>query len=73
MDYLKHSKKMDAVRAAESAGEVADSMDVRKALIARMDAGEMTLAEVQAELARIKRGAKRAGKITRAAAYRSAS
>lgn len=72
MDYLRHTKKMDGVRAAEATGGVADSMEVRKALILQMDAGELTLAEVQAELARLKRGAKRAGKITRASAYRNA-
>ena len=49
---------------------VADSLDVRMALIARMNAGEMTLEQVQNELKRIKRGAKAAGKITRAQAYR---
>ena len=70
MDYFDHKRKVEATKAAEEAGEVADSMDVRRALIAKMDAGEMTLAEVQAELAKIKRGAKRAGKITRAQAYR---
>ena len=72
MDCFKHSRKMDAVRTAEANGEVADSMDVRKALIAKMNAGEMTLDQVKAELARIKRCAKGAGKITRAAAYRGA-
>lgn len=72
MDYFKHRDKMEKLRAAEASGEIADSIEVRKALIARMDAGEMTLAEVQAELKRIKRGAKRAGKVTRAAAYRRA-
>lgn len=55
------------LREAEAAGEVADSMDVRKALIERMDAGELTLEEVQAELKSIKRGASKAGKVTRAA------
>lgn len=57
------------MRDAEAAGEVADSLDVRKALIARMHAGELTLAEVQAELARIKRNAKRNGQITRNQAF----
>lgn len=72
MNYKRHREKSAAVRAAEAAGAVADSMDVRIALIARMDAGELTLAQVQAELRRIKRAAARAGKTTRAKAYRSA-
>lgn len=72
MDYLKHSAKMAAVRQQEAAGQVADSMDVRKALIARMNAGELTLEQVQAELKHIKRGAGKAGQTTRAAAYRRA-
>lgn len=72
MDYLKHSAKLDAVKRQEAAGQVADSIEVRKALIARMDAGELTLEQVQAELKRIKRGAGKNGQITCAAAYRRA-
>ena len=56
MDYFKHSKKLDAVK-DRLAATVADSMDVRIALIERMDAGELTLEQVQAELKRIKRNA----------------
>lgn len=70
MDYFDHKRKVDGVAALEAEGKVADSMDVRRALIAKMHAGEMTLAEVQAELAKIRRGAKKAGKTTRAQAYR---
>ena len=55
--------------AAEAEGLVADSMDVRLALIAKMDAGEMTLAEVQAELKRIKRSAAKNGQTTRSKVY----
>lgn len=72
MEYFKHSQKCRAVRQAEADGEVADSMEVRLALIARMKAGELTLEQVQAELKRIKRAAKKAGKLTRAQAYRRA-
>jgi hypothetical protein len=71
MDYFKHSAKVQAVKKAEAAGAVADSMEVRLALIARMDAGELTLEQVQAELARIKRAASRNGQTTRARAYRA--
>ena len=69
MDYFKHSARMDHQRALEAQGKVADSMDVRLALIERMNAGELTLDEVQAELKRIKRKAKANGQITRAQAY----
>lgn len=55
----------DALKAAEEAGEVADSMAVRQALVERMNAGELTLEQVQAELARIKREAKKSGRPTR--------
>jgi hypothetical protein len=68
-DYFTHKRKVETVKKQEAAGEVADSMEVRMALIAKMDAGEMTLEEVQAELKAIKRGAKKAGKVTRAKAY----
>jgi hypothetical protein len=64
-------RKQSAVKAAEDAGEVADSMNVRLELIAKMDRGEMTLDQVQAELARIKRTAKNNGKTTRSRLYRS--
>lgn len=70
MDYFEHKRRLDHQKVREADGAVADSMDVRKVLIAKMNAGEMTLAEVQAELARIKRGAKKAGQITRAQTYR---
>lgn len=59
-----------ALKQAEADGRVADSMDVRMALMARVDRGEITLEQAQKELAQIKRGAKAAGKITRANAYR---
>ena len=63
-------EKQSAVKAAEDAGEVADSMDVRLALVERMNRGEMTLAEVQTELKRIKRNAAKDGKTTRNRVFR---
>lgn len=63
--------KNAAVRAAEAAGEVADSMPVRLEIVRRMNAGEITLAQAQAELAAIKRGAAKAGKTTRGKVWRS--
>lgn len=64
-------RKLAAVADAESAGQVADSMDVRKALLARVAAGEITIEYAQAELKKIKRGAARAGKTTRSRAWRA--
>jgi hypothetical protein len=61
--------KHQAVKNDEAAGVVADSMEVRRALIARMDAGELTLEQVQAELKRIQRAAKSQGKVTRAQSF----
>lgn len=61
--------KRAEVNRSDAAGEAADSMDVRKALMARVHAGEITLSEAQAELKRIQRGAKVAGKVTRAQAF----
>jgi hypothetical protein len=69
-DIFKHRDSVEAQKKAEGEGRVADSMDVRLALIARMNAGELTLDQVQDELKRIKRGAKKSGQITRAQAYR---
>jgi hypothetical protein len=63
-------EKFAALRKAEAAGIVADSTDVRKALMARFYSGELTLEQVQSELKRIKRGAKAQGKITRDQAFR---
>lgn len=62
-------EKRRAVKAAEKAGQVADSKDVRLALMARVHSGEITLAQAQTELTRIKRGAKAAGKMTREEAF----
>lgn len=42
--------------------ETADNMDVRMELVRRMKAGDLTLAQVQEELARIKREGLLAGK-----------
>lgn len=68
-DYFKYAARMKQQHEAEASGQVADSLNVRMALIARMDAGEITLAEVQAELKKIRRAAKKKGQITRAQAY----
>lgn len=69
-DYFDHKRKLDGIAELEAEDKIADSMDVRRELVRKMHAGEMTLEQVQTELARIKRGAKKAGKVTRAQAYR---
>jgi len=68
-DYFVHKARMEQQREAEASGRVADSLDVRVALIKRMHAGELTLDQVQAEVRRLKRNAKKTGKITRNQAY----
>lgn len=62
--------KMACIRELEAAGKVADSMAVRKALIERVETGELTVPEMQAELKRIQRTAAANGQITRKQAYR---
>lgn len=61
--------KRESVKDAEASGKVADSMDVRLALMDRVHKGEITLAEAQAQLKKIKSGAKRIGLVTRAQAF----
>jgi len=70
MDPFRANDKRRAVQRAEESGEVADSMAVRKALMARVTSGEITLAQAQQELKRIKRGAGKAGKRTRNQVWR---
>lgn len=62
-------EKRQAVTDAEAAGQVADSMDVRLALMERVHSGEITLAEAQAQLKKIKATAGKTGKVTRAQAF----
>lgn len=69
MDYFEHKQRLNHQKQAESDGRVADSLEVRKQLIQRMKAGEITFDEMQKELKRIKRNAKKNGQITRAQAY----
>lgn len=68
MDRIHESKQ--ALKKAESEGRVADSMDVRMALVARLKAGEITIEQMQDELKAIKRNAKKNGMVTRTQAYR---
>ena len=66
-------RKRAALYNAEKSGQVADSIDVRVGIVERMNRGEITLDQAQSELKAIKRGAKKAGKITREQAYRDGS
>ena len=67
--FTRNLERRRAMKNAEASGQVADSLEVRMAIMKRVEAGEITLPEAQAELARIKRGAKAAGKITRNQAF----
>ena len=64
--FWKMEARKTALRKAEASGAVADSMEVRKAIMARFHSGEWTLEQCKAELARVKRE----GKTTRADFYR---
>lgn len=68
--YEARTDKVRAVRDAEAAGEIADSMAVRLEIIERMKHGEITLEQAHAELKAIRRGAKAAGKLTRGQVWR---
>lgn len=61
--------KHAAMKKAEADGLIADSNAVRTELIRRMHAGELTLEQVQSELKRIKRDAKKNGLLTRSQAF----
>lgn len=64
--------KCVALQIAEEQGVVADSTEFRQALVAKLQCGEMTLNQVQEELRKVKREAKKNGKKTRAQIWRSA-
>ncbi len=69
MDEFERRARLNDQRIAESEGRVADSMEVRMALMQRVHAGEISLADAQSQLKRIKAGAKRKGQITRNQAW----
>lgn len=62
-------EKREAVKQAESSGQVADSVEVRLALMERVHKGEITLEEAQKQLKKIKSGAKAKGMVTRSQAF----
>ncbi len=68
--FFNNLKRRRNQKAAEADGLVADSMEVRLAIMKRVHDGEITLEAAQAELAAIKRGAKKRGLVTRSQAFR---
>ncbi len=73
MSKCRFEKSLDKrahVNRCASDGLIADNNEVRAALIAKLDSGEYTLEQVQSELKKIKRNAKRNGQKTRAQAFR---
>lgn len=68
--FWNNEARKENMKAAEAAGQVADSMEVRVALMQRAHRGEITLEQAQAELSAIKRSAKKRGLTTRAQAFR---
>lgn len=63
------TEKHRAMNKAEEDGQVADSMEVRHQLLEKVRRGEATLEQIQAELKKIKRNAKKNGMITRSQAF----
>lgn len=69
MNFETSRRKRHAVNQGEEDGIIADSMDVRMGLMAQVNSGERTLSDVQAELKKIKRNAKKNGLVTRQQAF----
>lgn len=69
-DYFAARDKRRAIDAAEAAGQVADSMEVRESLLALVRSGEIDLDECQRRLAVIKRAVKKNGLLTRSQVWR---
>lgn len=70
--YDRRLDKRVALQIAEEQGVVADSTEFRRTLVSKLQSGEMTLDQVQEELRKVKREAKKSGKKTRAQIWRSA-
>lgn len=68
--FWRQQARKDHAQQAERDGRVADNMEIRMELVRRLEAGEITFEQMQAELETIKRNAKQTGKITRAQAWR---
>ncbi|VVM94650.1 hypothetical protein [Pseudomonas fluorescens] len=70
--YDRRTDKRVALQIAEEQGIVADSTALRASLVAKIHAGEMTIEQVQSELRKVKREAKKNGLKTRDQIWRSA-
>jgi hypothetical protein len=68
--FERSMRRRDALAKAEAAGGVADSLDVRMAVMKRFHDGEITLEEAQKIITKIKRDAKKSGKLTRNDLYK---
>lgn len=66
----REARKRKAVADAEAAGQVADSMEARKSLIALARLEDWTLERLQSELKSLKWNAKKNGLLTREQVYR---
>jgi hypothetical protein len=64
-DYNGYMERKELRRKAEVDGVIADSMEVRGDIVRRIESREITPEQGQAELRRIKRDAKKNGKVTR--------
>ncbi len=60
-DHYQIQKQRDAIMRDP---DTADNMDVRRAILARIKSGEITLAQGQFELAAIQRNARKSGQQT---------
>jgi hypothetical protein len=69
MNDAQRTKALADMRAAESAGLVADSMTARLDLVAKVKAGDITVAEAQKRLRKLRRTANENGKITQRQAF----
>ena len=67
--FEKRRRSLENVKSEEAAGNVADSKAVRLSLMEDFHSGKKTLDQVQSELKKIKRDAKKNGQITRDKAY----
>jgi len=70
--YDRRMDKRVALQIAEEQGVVADSSELRESLVAKIHSGEMTIEQVQDELRKVKREAKKNGLKTREQIWRSA-
>jgi len=69
LSFERAMEKKRALKAAEAGGHVADSLSVRREILARVYRGDLTLSQAQAELKQIQSSAQGSGLKTRAQAF----